>query len=225
MIFDDKHELYSHALRSTVRPFMRAIVIIVLAIMATMALVCAICGSSDEIIPCLLCDLPRCETCMNEDIACKGCQMGEQLEWDSEQSEQSKKSEESKQSEETKQVSRIELYSPQVDVSHYIETGMLPFHGILYPTLEQWDSVKAILLTYIQFTTSSQGIKSPMEGRKYLVGHVPHRFPNRVWAHTDYIMMYDKKEWKRFIVTYYDQSPMRHDKNVFYPLPLPLQFD
>ena len=126
---------------------------------------------------------------------------------------------------------RFHAKTEDLMVWHYMEMGMIPHPGLMFPSKTQWKTVESILMSYIQYTTSNQGIQSPILGYKYLVGSAPHRYPNGAYAQTDYIMMYEynltteTKEWMRYMVTYYDQTPMRHDKNVFYPLPLPLQFD
>ena len=114
---------------------------------------------------------------------------------------------------------------------HLIERNTLPFHGIPYPSTSQWKQVEQILVSHIQFTTSSEGIQKPRPNMRYLVGRVNHRFTNRAVATTDYLMVYEQNphtgsyEWMRYVSTYYDKSAIPHDANIFYPYPLPLQFE
>lgn len=114
---------------------------------------------------------------------------------------------------------------------HLIEKNTLPFHGITYPNDSHWKQVEHILMSHIQFTTSSEGIQEPKTNTRYLVGRVNHRFTNQAVATTDYLMVYERNpytgtyEWSRYIATYYDKSPIPHDVNPFYPYPLPLQFE
>lgn len=114
---------------------------------------------------------------------------------------------------------------------HLIEPGTLPFHGIPYPSLGHWKQVEQILENHIQFATSSDGPQKPRLNMRYLVGRIHHVYPNRALAMTDYLMSYEQNpqsnhyEWRRFMATYYHQSPIPHDINLFYPYPLPLQFE
>ena len=114
---------------------------------------------------------------------------------------------------------------------HQIEANTVPFHGIPYPDRFQWKQVEDILMSHIQFTVSADGIQKPILDARYLVGRVQHRFVNRSVATTDYMMVYEENkytrmyEWRRYMSTYYHKSPMPHDVNLFYPYPLPLQFE
>jgi hypothetical protein len=114
---------------------------------------------------------------------------------------------------------------------HMIEPLTMPFHGISYPSPSHWKQVEHILENWIHFGTSSAGPQKPQLNTRYLVGRTHHMYPNRAQATTDYLMSYEQNpqsntyEWRRLMATYYHLSPIPHDINLFYPYPLPLQFE
>lgn len=114
---------------------------------------------------------------------------------------------------------------------HLIEPLTMPFHGISYPSPSHWKQVEHILENWIHFGTSSAGPQKPQLNMRYLVGRTHHLYPNRAQATTDYLMSYEQNpqsntyEWRRLMATYYHLSPIPHDINLFYPYPLPLQFE
>jgi hypothetical protein len=111
----------------------------------------------------------------------------------------------------------------------YVEPGTMIFRAIQYPTEDEWRYAGMVLESHIMFTTSDAGPQSPHPYTKYLVGRVYYSSPTSIT--TDYMMAYEhdprdpsKMMWIKYMVTYYNQSPIPHEKNVFYPYPLPLRF-
>lgn len=113
---------------------------------------------------------------------------------------------------------------------HLIEPRTLPFHGISYPSVSHWKQVEQILESWIHYGSADRPHK-PQLNTRYLVGRMYHLYPNRAQAMTDYMLSYEQNpqtnhyEWRRLMATYYHQSPIPHDVNLFYPYPLPLQFE
>ncbi len=204
------------------------------AVVALSLSVCAICGASEYVKPCPSCHRYLCGECQS---VCRGCEADEQLGMiqpvPSNPSEPSEPSEPSNPSDQPEREPGLPLEAIQMMTStgdlyvwHTLERGTMPFKGMIFPSRDQWKTVETILMTYIQFTTSSHSIQKPIHGWRYLVGRAHHVHSNRATVQTDYMMVWDAVEgWSRHIVTYYDQTPMPHHKNVFYPLPLPLRFD
>lgn len=120
---------------------------------------------------------------------------------------------------------------PNAGPIEYLETGVRRFEGLMYPTYLEWKNAENILLSHIQFTTSSYGIQQPWLFTKYLIGQMIHRFPNHSTLTTDYMLAYEPDAvnpgsyvWRKYMSTYYNKSPLPYDENIFFPYPLPLQF-
>jgi hypothetical protein len=120
---------------------------------------------------------------------------------------------------------------PNAGPIEYLETGVRRFEGLMYPTYLEWKNAENILLSHIQFTTSSYGIQQPWLFTKYLIGQMIHRFPNHSTLTTDYMLAYEPDivnpgsyVWRKYMSTYYNKSPLPYDENIFFPYPLPLQF-
>lgn len=192
--------------------------------------VCGICNTVDMVIACQACHRSQCMSCFSPNESepiCEGCRMERLLGVD-----------------ETKELEREEDIITEASVFeglpypmnpeqplHLIEPGTLPFEGLSYPTVEHWKEVERILENYIRFTTSSLGPDKPRLNTHYLVGRTPYIYPNRAMVITDYMMSYEQNpqsnqyEWRRLMSTYYHKSPIPHHVNLFYPYPLPLQFE
>jgi hypothetical protein len=111
----------------------------------------------------------------------------------------------------------------------YVEHGTMIFRPIQYPSEEEWRYASQVLESQILFTTSDAGPQPPQVYTTYLVGRVYYSSPTSIT--TDYMMSYERNPrnssefiWVKYMATYYNKSPMPHEKNVFYPYPLPLRF-
>jgi hypothetical protein len=111
----------------------------------------------------------------------------------------------------------------------YVEHGTMIFRPIQYPSEDEWRYAGQVLESQILFTTSDMGPQPPRLYTKYLVGRVYYSSPTSIT--TDYMLSYERNPrnssefiWVKYMATYYNQSPMPHEKNVFYPYPLPLRF-
>lgn len=194
---------------------------VVSRVVALSIAVCAVCGSHDRVQACPTCHRQLCDMCTMD--TCKGCDAD--VEFESGEGVRSFPLYGVRMDEPGESL-RMVTSTGDLMVWHYMEKGTLPLRDLVFPSKDQWKTVESILMTYILFTTSSVSIHKPIPGYRYLVGSAHHVYSNRASARTDYIMVWDPEyDWGRYMVTYYDQSPMRHDKNVFYPLPLPLQFE
>ena len=166
----------------------------------------------------------------------------EQEQEEQEQEEQEQEQEEQEEQEEqgpippppTLQLHLNMMYHPShlnAGPIEYLETGVRRFDGLLYPTYLEWKHAQNILISHIQFTTSSYGIQQPWLFTKYLVGQMIHRFANHSSLTTDYMFAYEPDPvnpghyvWIKYMSTYYNKSPCPYDENIFFPYPLPLQF-
>ena len=111
----------------------------------------------------------------------------------------------------------------------YVEHGTMIFRPIQYPTYDEWKYAEQVLMSQIMFCTSDAGIQTPKVGKMYLVGRVYYSAPTSIT--TDYMLSYEEDlvnpheyVWVNYMSTYYNQSPMPHDENVFYPYGLPIIF-
>lgn len=111
----------------------------------------------------------------------------------------------------------------------YVEHGTMMFRPIPYPSYEEWKYAEQILMSHIMFCTSDSGFQSPQVGRMYLVGRVYYSAPTSIT--TDYMLSYEHDPanpheyvWVKYMSTYFNQSPMPYDENVFYPYALPIIF-
>lgn len=214
--------------------------------------ICSLCNTESLVLPCVTCHRPQCETCFftlsPSKKSCEGCRLERFLEMDREteyrgfQFDEEVKEEEGK--EEGKEEEEAEpgnSYPPMVfeefgpGPSHpdypqeYVEAGTIIFRPILYPTEEDWKYATQILESQILFTTSDSGPQPPQLYTRYLVGRIYHSYPTSMT--TDYMLSYEHHPhrpsefiWIKYMATYYNKSPMPHEKNMFYPHPLPLRF-
>jgi hypothetical protein len=110
----------------------------------------------------------------------------------------------------------------------YVEHGTIVFRPIWYPSEDEWKYARQVLESHILFTTSDMGPQPPRPFTRYLVGRQYYSSPTSIT--TDYMLSYERHPqnpsefiWIKYMATYYNQSPMPHEKNVFYPYPLPLR--
>lgn len=220
---------------------------------------CAICCSADLVIPCLACHRPQCEECFSreDDLlrTCKACRMEKELEMDKESVKWNPMLDVDTDDEEEEEVDFPDdipqwrdsappppsfrphlgyMVHPSHPLAHpveYIERGLLPFDGILYPTQEEWKHAENILFSHIQFTSGHNGYYVPHLDKRYLIGQMIHRFPNLSTVTTDYMLAYEEDLanpghylWRKYMATYYNKSPLPYDQNIFFPWPLPLAF-
>jgi len=150
--------------------------------------------------------------------------------------EEGKKKEEGKEEEgkEEEEPGRMVLFSsftvssPHPDYpQECVEQGTMIFRPIVYPSEEEWRYASQVLESHILFTASDAGLSQPHPYARYLVGGVYDAAPTSIT--TDYMLSYEhdprnpsKMIWIKYMATYYNQSPMPHEKNVFYPYRLPL---
>jgi hypothetical protein len=183
---------------------------------------------------------------------CKGCRMEKDLEMNfmsesplsdfpppDEEQEQEQEEEEEEEGmvppPPSLQLSLGMMYHPNhlnAGPMEYLEPGVRRFDGLLYPTYHEWKHAENILIGHIQFTTSSYGVQQPWLFTKYLIGRMIHRFANHSTLTTDYMLSYEpdmvnpgRYVWQKYMSTYYNKSPCPYDENIFFPYPLPLQFD
>jgi hypothetical protein len=207
--------------------------------------ICAICQSQNMVIPCLTCNRSQCEECFSRDSdlrqSCLGCDMERDLQMNESVSEESVLEDESVSdvSEESEELPlappalqlHLEYQLPRDHVAsrpfEYIEPGTILYHAIPQPTWDDWKYAEQILDNYIIFTGSDSGHSKPIPGFRYLVGRYTHS--DLVALVTDYMLSYEPDEndvygWTRYVSTYYNQSPMPYDANIFYPHQFPLCF-
>ena len=179
---------------------------------------------------------------------CQGCRLEKWLEMDQEHDvwsvegleeegkEEEGKEEEGKEEEgkEEEEPGRMVLFSsftvssPHPDYpQECVEQGTMIFRPIVYPSEEEWRYASQVLESHILFTASDAGLSQPHPYARYLVGRVYDATPTSIT--TDYMLSYEhdprnpsKMMWIKYMATYYNQSPMPHEKNVFYPYRLPL---
>lgn len=215
---------------------------------------CAICRSADLVIPCQTCHRAQCQDCFSteEDAirSCKGCRMERELNMDQEldfdPTLEMVLNEEEEQEEEkeqpvtpqapppppTAQLHLGNMYHPahvNFRPYEYVEHGTMIFRPIQYPTYDEWKYAEQVLMSQIMFCTSDSGIQSPKVGKMYLVGRVYYSSPTSIT--TDYMLSYEHDPanpheyvWVKYMSTYFNQSPMPHDENMFYPYALPIIF-
>lgn len=208
---------------------------------------CSICGTQDLILPCLTCYRRQCETCVKSAYSlteCEGCRlervlaMDEDTEFWNVREQEDEEDKEDKDAEEEPGLLPAPMVFEEFGPAHvsdpdypqeYVEPGTMIFREIPYPTEDEWRYAGQVLESHILFTTSDAGPQQPHPYTKYLVGRVYYSSPTSIT--TDYMMSYEhdprnpsKMIWIKYIATYYNQSPMPHEKNAFYPYPLPLRF-
>ncbi len=109
----------------------------------------------------------------------------------------------------------------------YVEQGTMIFRPMVYPSEEEWRYASQVLENRILFTSSDAGLSQPQPYTKYLVGRVYDATPTSIT--TDYMLSYEHDPrnpstmiWIKYMATYYNKSPIPHEKNMFYPYRLPL---
>ena len=170
---------------------------------------------------------------------------GLEMELNEEEEEQEEEQEEQEEEEQEEQEEQLPIPPPPAQKLHlrnmyhpahpnfhpyeYVEHGMMMFRPIQYPSYDEWKYAEQVLMSQIMFCTSDDGLQSPQEGMKYLVGRVYYSAPTSIT--TDYMLSYEhdlvnpsQYIWVKYMSTYFNQSQMPYDKNMFYPYPLPLIF-
>lgn len=202
--------------------------------------VCAICNTVDMVIPCQACHRSQCMSCFSPNVSdpiCDGCRLERLLGVDETKEVEADADTDADAEGEEDIIGEPAVFerlpypmNPEQPL-HLIEPGTLPFQGLSYPSGGHWKEVERILENYIYFTTSSIGPHKPSLNTHYLVGRTPYIYPNRAMVLTDYMLSYEHNpktnvyEWRRLMSTYYHKSPIPHHVNLFYPYPLPLQFE
>jgi hypothetical protein len=209
---------------------------------------CSICGTHELLLPCLACGRRQCEDCLLDTCAsgdtCEGCRLEHFLSMDGPLEEDTALCSSSSEDSSLCSSDSLEpglVAPPQPDQRvpweygqdtrcprEFVEPGTMFFRRTYYPSEEEWKYTSQVLESHILFTTSDAGPQQPQPYTMYLVGRSYHSSPTSMT--TDYMLAYEHHprnpqtfQWMRYMATYYNKSPMPHEKNVFYPYPLPIQ--